>query len=136
MYYIKQMKRLILVACALMMFGFSAMALAPTASAQFKKEACEGLKSVDPDVRCNESAPDPINKLLALFINIFSVVVGVIAVISIIIGGLKFITSHGDPANLNAARNTIIYAVVGLVIVALAQIIVRYVLMRATKSTS
>lgn len=66
--------------------------------------------------------------LITKIINIFSVIVGVIAVIMIIVGGLKYITSGGDSGNVSSAKNTIIYALVGLVIVALAQFIVRFVL--------
>jgi hypothetical protein len=46
----------------------------------------------------------------------------------IIVGGFRYITSGGDSSNVSGAKNTLIYAVVGLVIVALAQFIVRYVL--------
>ena len=66
--------------------------------------------------------------LIVKIINIFSIIVGVIAVIMIIVGGLKYITSGGESSNVSGAKNTIIYAIVGLVIVALAQFIVRFVL--------
>jgi hypothetical protein len=48
----------------------------------------------------------------------------------IIVGGVKYITSQGESSNITAAKNTILYAVIGLVVVALAQIIVRFVLER------
>jgi hypothetical protein len=96
---------------------------------------CSGI-NLDPTVTdCNSSATDAqthINDLLKEVINIFSVIVGVIAVIMIIFGGLKYITSGGDSGNVSGAKNTIIYALVGLVIVALAQFIVRFVLGKAT----
>jgi hypothetical protein len=61
-------------------------------------------------------------------INIFSVIVGVIAVVMIIIGGVKYITSGGDAGNVTGAKNTILYAIIGLVVVALSQVIVQFVL--------
>lgn len=61
-------------------------------------------------------------------INLLSAIVAVAAVIMIIIGGFKFVTSGGDANSTKSARNTIIYAVVGLVIVAIAQMIVWFVL--------
>lgn len=73
-----------------------------------------------------------VNDIITTVINIFSIVVGVIAVIMIIVGGLKYITSGGDSGNITGAKNTILYAVVGLVVVALAQIIVRFVLTETT----
>ena len=78
---------------------------------------------------CSSNAnTNSFNSLLTKIINIFSAVVGVIAVIMIIVGGLRYITSGGDAGNVSTAKNTIIYALVGLVIVALAQLIVHFVL--------
>lgn len=79
-----------------------------------------------------EQGTDKINALIATVINIFSLVVGVVAVIMIIIGGLKYITSGGDSGNVTGAKNTILYAIIGLVIVALSQFIVKFVLGKAT----
>lgn len=75
-----------------------------------------------------EAGTAGLQALIEKIINIFSIIVGVIAVIMIIVGGLKYITSGGDSGNVSSAKNTIIYALVGLVIVALAQFIVRFVL--------
>ncbi len=75
-------------------------------------------------------ATTKINDIVKLIINIFSVVVGIIAVIMIIVGGIRFILSGGDSTATTSARNTVLYAIVGLIVVALAQILVRYVLAR------
>ncbi len=69
-----------------------------------------------------------IQDIVTIVINIFSIVVGIVAVIMIIVGGFKYITSGGDSGNITSAKNTIVYAVIGLVIVALAQFIVQFVL--------
>lgn len=69
-----------------------------------------------------------VNDMIATIINVFSVIVGVVAVIMIIYGGFRYITSGGDSGNVGTAKNTILYAVVGLIIVALAQVIVQFVL--------
>ena len=74
-----------------------------------------------------EDAPTRVEQIVRLVINILSWVVGIIAVVMIIIGGLRYITSGGDSGNVTSAKNTILYAIVGLVIVALAQVIVRFV---------
>lgn len=71
-----------------------------------------------------------INKVIKFVINGFSVVVGIIAVIMVIVGGLKFITSGGDSNKVSSARSSILYAVIGLIVVALAQVIVRFVLQK------
>lgn len=65
-------------------------------------------------------------------VNLFSVVVGVISVIMIIYAGFRYVTSGGDSNNVSGAKNTLIYAIVGLVIVAISQLIVHYVLNTAS----
>ena len=79
-----------------------------------------------------ENTQDKVNTLITQVVNIFSVVVGIVAVIMIIIGGFKYITSGGDSGNVTGAKNTILYAIIGLVVVALAQFIVKFVLSKAT----
>jgi len=53
---------------------------------------------------------------------------GGVALIVIIIAGMRFILSQGDPNNVTKARNTIIYAVIGLIICIAAFSIVTFVL--------
>jgi hypothetical protein len=69
-----------------------------------------------------------INNIIKTVINVFSWVVGVVAVIMIIVGGFRYVTAGGDSNNVSSAKNTIIYAIIGLVIVAMAQFIVQFVL--------
>lgn len=87
---------------------------------------CDASDTVDADNR--------INGIIATAIRIFQVVVGLISVIFIIMGGLKYITSGGDATSVGSAKNTILYAMVGIVVVALAEIIVQFVLNRATNA--
>jgi hypothetical protein len=128
----------ILTAFAMMIALATPLLLVGSASAQTDTQ-CEGLQGC---LDAGASATDPqnaaespvlrVNSIIELVINIFSIVVGVVAVIMIIIGGLKYITSGGDSNNITAAKNTIIYAIIGLVVVALAQVIVRFVIQRVT----
>lgn len=63
--------------------------------------------------------------------NILSVLVTVIAAVCllfIVIGGLRYILSEGDPQGVAKAKGTIVYALVGLVVVILAQAIVKFVI--------
>lgn len=92
------------------------------------------VSSVDnPNCSIDEGVQsEKLNDIIKLVINIFSLVVGLAAVIMIIIGGLKYITSGGDSGNIQSAKNTILYAIIGLVVVALAQFIVRFVLSRVS----
>lgn len=55
------------------------------------------------------------------------VFVGVVAVFLIILSGIKFITSAGDPKQVEGARNTLTYAIIGLVVVLLSFLIINVI---------
>jgi hypothetical protein len=74
------------------------------------------------------TATDSVNNIIKWVLNIFSVIVGIAAVIMIVVGGLKYTISGGDSTRVSGAKDTILFAIVGLVVVALAQIIVHFVL--------
>jgi hypothetical protein len=83
------------------------------------------------DKQPKDGTGDPSNdieRLVQTIVDILSVVVGIVAVFMIIIGGFRFITSGGDSARVTSAKNAIMYAIVGLIVVALAQFIVRFIL--------
>ena len=70
-------------------------------------------------------------RVIRMVLQVLSIVTGVAAVIMIIIGGFRYVTSGGDSSSISSAKNTIIYAIVGLIVVAFAQFIVRYVMTKA-----
>ena len=74
-----------------------------------------------------DCADRKVNHLITTIVNVLTFVIGVAAVIMIMIGGLKYITSNGDSGSVSNAKSTIIYALVGLVIVALTQFLIRLV---------
>ena len=77
---------------------------------------------------CPASSGTTLDNTIKLVLNILSVIVGIIAVITLIIGGIKYITSGGSSDKTTSAKDTILFAIVWLVIVALAQIVVTFVL--------
>ncbi len=85
---------------------------------------CAGNQNLDDGPGGSGGVGETIKKV----INFMSVLVAAIAVIMVIWGGFKYVTSGGDSNNVSSAKSTIIYALVGLVIVALAQFIVQFVL--------
>jgi hypothetical protein len=121
---------------ALIVFSVSFLANPATVSAQSKAELCRGASlgfDANKNTDCNEGGPQgSIDKLIANIVNILSVIVGIVAVVMIIIGGFRYITSGGDSGSVSSAKNTVLYAIVGLIIVALAQVIVRFVLSKST----
>jgi hypothetical protein len=110
--------------------GLGGVFLAPAVlAASPQSTVCSTLGS---NANCTSTPSNGIDlqTLTTAIIDILSIVVGVVAVFMLIIAGIRFITSNGDSGNITSARNTIIYALVGLVVVALAQIIVQFVLGR------
>jgi hypothetical protein len=59
-------------------------------------------------------------------------IVGALCLLFVTIGGFRYILSQGDPQGVAKAKGTILYALVGLVIVILAQFIVAFVFGRLT----
>ncbi len=122
--------RYVLVALGVMLAAYVVLAALPAGAQTAKEQICEGigLTTTAGGNNCAQTGTTSVDSVVRTVVNILSIVVGVVAVIMIIIGGLKYITSTGDSAKVSSAKNTILYAIVGLVIVALAQVIVRYVM--------
>lgn len=126
-------KNNILLVVAIVAMAFAALLIPATASAAVEignNLKCGAEFELNSAGACSPitSGSQTIEDTIAKIINIFSLIVGAVAVIMIIVGGFKYITSGGDSSNISGAKNTILYAIVGLVIVAIAQAIVRFVL--------
>lgn len=114
------------------------VAFAQDAQQQINNGLCSGANfefSSTASADCSTSdATDKINNLIRTVVNLLSAVVGIVAVIMIIVGGLRYITSGGSDTSVTGAKNTILYAIIGLIIVALAQVLVRFTLSKVTNS--
>ena len=111
--------------------GISMASLPAQTSALFEgstENACRGINATE-DGKCKDGK-SKISNTLKTVINLLSTIVGVAAVIMVIIGGFRYVTSNGDSATTASARNTIIYALVGLVLAAFGQVLVQFVLER------
>lgn len=64
---------------------------------------------------------------IKVVVNVLMFIVGAVSVIMIIIGGLKYVASNGDSNQIQSAKNTILYAVIGIVVALLAFAIVNFV---------
>lgn len=111
------------------------LALTPVlASAVTPKErACEGAGGdwqdgacVNPDDQGGNLTGE--GGIITNVINVLLFFAGIAAVIMIILGGFRYITANGDAARIGAAKNTILYSVVGLVVVIASFAIVNFVL--------
>ena len=138
---IQKLKAALLSVATLSLVAVPALVVAPAAYAQvtpqnINQDLCSGSNldlTGGSSGQCASASTTSFNALLSRIINVLSIIVGVIAVVMIIVGGLRYITSGGDSSKVGAAKTTIIYAIVGLVIVALAQLIVHFVLNESSK---
>lgn len=95
--------------------------------------ACSALNSLDSNQGCGKgNGQSSVDSLISTVINIISLIVGIAAVIMIIISGMRFITSGGDAQKVSGAKSSLIYALIGLVIVAVAQAIIRFTIYNAS----
>lgn len=81
-----------------------------------------------PDEYIAASSDTPLNTSVLNIINAVIGVLGIVAVIVIIIGGVQYMTSSGDAGKVKKAKDTILYGIIGLVVVILAFAIVNFVI--------
>jgi hypothetical protein len=75
-----------------------------------------------------DCTPNALNGPVGHITDTLLTVAGAVAVIIIIIGGISYITSAGDSSRIKVAKDTILYAVIGLVVVIIAYAIVNFVI--------
>ncbi len=104
--------------------GFTFYLSTPAQAIVLADECPEGSQSKV----CAASNPnDEIGAILGTITNVLFFIIGALAVIMIIYSGIRYTTSAGNPAGVTAAKNSLIYSVVGLVVAILAYAIVKYI---------
>lgn len=119
-------KAKVLLLALLVMASFVVVTSHSPVFADAKADVCSGVNMAGGS-GCGGGDAD-ITKVVKVVIQILSLVAGIAAVVMIIVAGLRYITSGGDSSGVSGAKSSLIYALVGLVIVALAQVIVHFVL--------
>lgn len=76
----------------------------------------------------NQAGTNPVIGTLKIVLNVLSFVAGVAAVILLIVNGLRLVLSNGDTNGVKNARSGVIYVLIGLLVVVIAQSIVIFVL--------
>ena len=94
---------------------------------------CSGAVANSPVCQGINNNTNPLfgpNGILTRAANIFALITGVVATFMVIIGGLRYVNSAGDPAKTNSAKNTILYSAIGVAVAASAGIVARFILSR------
>ena len=111
-----------------MMIGVGVAALQPasvTAAPVDVLQQCNSQSKV-----CKGTGKNSLYTLIQNIINLLLMVIGIIAVIMIIIGGIRYTTSGGDAGQTKMAKDTILYAIVGLVVAIMSYGLVNWVIGR------
>ncbi|HVE80554.1 MAG TPA: pilin [Candidatus Dormibacteraeota bacterium] len=131
---------LALVAC----FSLSSPALAAGPLETIKNGACEATQDANKvsflagcnkgnqslDKPSQNAAGDAQTSYLATLLDLFIFAASIVAIAFIVIGGIKYITSTGDPTRIANAKNTILYAIIGLIVAIIARAIIGFVIQR------
>lgn len=68
--------------------------------------------------------------------NVLLFIIGAVSVIMLIIGGVRYTISQGDSSAVTSAKNTILYAIIGLVVAILAYAVVNFVIVQFVSGNS
>lgn len=128
---IKSKAKYLLASVAVVVAGVASMSLPASAATVYCPNG-EASSTSDlsgcPDYEGTSADDVNLMKTLNTIINVALGVIGFLAVVMIIVGGVMYTTSAGDAAKVTKAKNTIMYGIVGLVIALLAYAIVNFVL--------
>ena len=104
------------------MLVFSGMPVQAASCGSAKQCIDQGLSASG-----TSSTPNSLSSVLTTVTNILLFLMGAISVIMIIVGGIRYATSQGDQTQMQSAKNTILYAVIGVVVSIAAYAIVSFV---------
>jgi len=90
-------------------------------------------QSVNPEAESGAASvssglTDDLTGTLTLVVNTLIFVIGLVAVIMLIVGGFRYVFSQGNEKAVQGAKDTILYAIIGIVVAVLAFAIVNFVI--------
>ena len=106
------------------LIGVTALSQAPV----FADDVCSSSASAEVKKAAGCSGSGNLFDTIQGILNVVIGVAGIVAVIFIVVGGFQYMTSSGDPSKTKKAKDTILYACIGLIVCALAFAIVNFVL--------
>jgi ABC-type Fe3+ transport system permease subunit len=128
----QSIKRTLLGMLAVPALALAAGAVVPASVYAENPNACDGtgkVTGIKEGKNCAKTADQKGNlgNVIEDITNVLLFIIGAVAVIMIIVGGIRYTLSNGDSAQITSAKNTILYAVIGIVVALLAYAIVNFV---------
>lgn len=132
------MKRYVLTALMLLTMAvmpagvFAGSAAAAAGCGKPTDSKTQVLKGIgETDATCDDSGVD---NIFATIVKVLSYVIGAVAIVMMLVGAFKYISSGGEAQKVGNAKSTILFALVGLIVAALAQFLVHFVLYQTSRS--
>ncbi len=113
-------------------FAFAAVVPATASYATGSSDCADGTLGINNGVNCAKGQDQQeelfgANGIFKKVTDVLLFIIGAVAVIMLVIGGIRYTVSGGDQAAVTAAKNTILYAVVGIIVAILAYAIIGFV---------
>ena len=121
------LKKIVTIIPALAIVAATAVGVAPKAYAAQcstpQECAQQGVNTAD-----TGASSTSVGDIIKTITNVLMFIVGAVSVIMIVIGGLRYVISNGEASSIKGAKDTIFYAVIGLVVAILGYAIVNWVI--------
>lgn len=115
-----------------LLFGGALMVVQPAEAANPLASSCSDPTLKNSDI-CKDQSDELFlgpNSFWTRLINTMIFIIGSVAVLMIVVGGLRYVISGGDASQTKSAKDTILYSVIGVVIALMAYAIVNFVVVR------
>lgn len=128
----KKITRLFVALSMLVVFMFPVATLAVPINSEACKDVTSAVCSDSQSAERNPSSSPLVGKdgIITKVVSLLGFVVGLLAVIMLIVSGIRFAINGSNPQEVNKARNGVIYAIVGIFVAILAQGIVQFILVK------
>ena len=126
----KTLQSLLVVPVFALGLSLAVPSLQPTALAQCSIDGTGGLEAGADCARGTDQQANLFGDggIFRTITNVLLFIIGAISVIMLIIGGIRYVVSGGDSSAVTAAKNTILYAVIGIIVALLAYALVNFVI--------
>ena len=104
------------------------MTAQPVAAQANEQSICEGSGGTWSGGKCTSPDNRSVIGTIRQVVNILIFIVGAVSIIMVVVGGLRYVLSGGDQNSISSAKNTILYAIIGIVVAVAAYAIVNFVL--------
>lgn len=113
-------------------FRFVGSAVLVATAAQATQAACTNTNTIADGALCSQptGTPATIQNTFSTIANTLIFIVGAVAVIMLVIGGLRYALSAGDSSAVKGAKDTILYALIGVIVAVIAFAAVNFVITR------